>query len=669
MTVKRFPLPLLLCLMLIFCTACLPLSGGGGGGQTGGRSSSGNTLASAEAAYNQGQYRAAADQYKRYLQANPNPPGVESILATYGLSAEKAGQFNDAAGAYERLINEFPANDFALEAKPRLAAVYLAAGDPGKAESLAASSLAAEKDSGRQTRLRLTLAQSQWALGRFAESTGNFLNVWRSSGGQTKTAAEEGVLAGLARLDAASLEKIQKQYGQNFPGPEATYLLVRQAAQAGNQERTVALADYFGRYFSSSPLMSRVSELVAATQAGGASLPPVAFGGNYDPRVQVIAALSEQAAPAAMSNLGNIGGNFTVAVILPLSGDSASKYAQEIAAGLKLAVNTFASGSVGLSLLDTRGSAEEAARLVTQAAADPKVLAVVGPFLSREATQAAQTANRAGLPLIAISQRADLTSIGNNVFRLFLTPRHQAEAVARYSVRIQGHKELGILYPEDNYGRPMREYFENEVRRLGAQITASQSYDSKAADWATTLVSGLTGGQVGRKVASSYQAQVPFTALYLPDSSAAVAQILAQMAFHDVTKMQYLGSPLWLNQEFLTSSARYIPGSVIPTAISELSQRPESQRFIADFQSANGRVPDQFAAYGYDAGLAIIKALGQGAATREALRGALSQGGTVPGATGPFTFSASGEYVVEPTLLSVQGRNFVLLREAGPGVQ
>lgn len=663
---KRFPLPPLVFLLLVFCAACLPLPGGGSG-QTGSRTGGPESLlASAEAAYNQGQYRAAADYYKRYLQATPNPPGLESILATYGLSAEKAGQFNDAAGAYERLISQSPTSEFALEAKPRLAAVYLAAGDPGRAESLAASSLSAETDAGRQSRLRLTLAQSQWSLGRFAEATGNFLTVWRSAGGQTKIAAEEGALASLTRLDSASLEQIQKQYGQNFPGPEATYLLVRQAAQAGDRERTVALADYFNQYFSSHPLSKRIPELVEAV--GCSKLPAPAFGANYDPRVQVISVMSDQAAPAAMSQLGNIaGGKVTLAVILPLSGDNASKYAQEIASGLKLAINSFGSGSVGLTLLDTKGSAEEAARLVNQAAADPKVLAVVGPFLSREAAQAAQAANRAGLPLIAISQRADLTSIGNNIFRLFLTPKHQAESVARYAVRIQGHQALGILYPEDNYGRPMHEYFASEVRRLGGQLTVAEAYEPKTADWAT-LISGLTGGQVGRKVSSNYQAQVPFTTLYLPDSSAAVAQILAQMAFHDVTKMQYLGSTLWLNQEFLTSSSRYIQGSVIPAAISDLSQRPESQRFIADFQSAYGHTPDQFAAYGYDAGLAVIKALGQGATTREALRRALSQGGTVPGATGPFTFDARGEYVVEPTLLSVQGRNFILLREAGPGV-
>ena len=104
-------------------------------------------------------------------------------------------------------------------------------------------------------------------------------------------------------------------------------------------------------------------------------------------------------------------------------------------------------------------------------------------------------------------------------------------------------------------------------------------------------------------------------------------------------------------------------------AVSELSLREESRRFVTNYQSTYGHAPDQFAAYGYDAGLALIKALGQGAETREAVRRALSQGGAVPGATGPFSFEAGGEYLVEPTLLSVKGRELILLREAGAGVR
>ncbi len=671
---RRFLSPILI-LFILVCAGCLPALTNTGGPPSSANlpapdqaSGSQGLLEAAETAYNHGQYREAVDNYKRYLQNEPQPPRLESVLAGFGLAAEKAGQFQDAAGAYERLITEFPAGQFTAEARPRLAEVYLASGNAAGAAALATELLATETAPARQAQLRLTLAQSQWATANYQEAAGNYLSAWRGSTGQVQAEAQEGVLASLTRLGQSDLEAVQRQYGQNFPGPEATYLLARLAAQAGDVARTTEQADYFNQYFSQNPLQPHVAALLQTVKTPGAALPPLAFNAEYNPQTAAAASMVETSAPATMGQISTIG-DYSIAVILPMSADGASKYAQEAVSGLKLAVNTFAgAGSLGLTLMDTKGSPEEAARLVAQAAADPKVLAVVGPFLSRESALAAEAAERAGLPLIAISQRADLTRIGPHIFRLFLTPRHQAEAVARYAVRTQGHQALGILYPEDNFGRPIRGFFEAEVQRLGAQLTVADSYDPQSADF-SEAVARLTGGKAARQVSSSYQAHTDFTALYLPDSAAAVSQILPLMAFHDVTKMQYLGSPLWLNQEFLTSSSRYVQGAVIPVAVSDLSQREETRRFIAGFQSAYGHAPDQFAAYGYDAGLAVIKALGGGAASRGEVRQALAQGTPVPGATGPFSFGRDGEYLVDPTLLTVKDRAFVLLREPAHGVQ
>ena len=669
MILKRFAPPLLLAVLLILCAGCLPTTTHTSTSPTGGSSGTQATLDAADAAYSQGQYRAAADYYKKYLLSEANPPRLESVLASYGLSAEKAGLFGDAASVYERLIREFPGGEFAAEARPRLADVYMAGGDAVKAETLAAQLLPGETDPGRRARLQLTVANSQWLKGQYKEAASNFLTVWRGSSGQIKADAQEGVLASLLRLDQASLEEVQRQYGQNFPGPEATYLLVRLAVQAGDRDRALTQAEHFGRYFSTNPLMSKVKELADGVGAPGFIVPTAAFGNDYDPRLKVASGPPAQTAPSAMGTIGPIA-NVNIVAILPLSDQNASQYAKEIASGLQLAIQNFTSGnSIGLSVMDTRGSEQEAARLVTQAAADPKVLAVVGPFTSRESKLPAQTAEKAGLPLIALSQRTDLTGIGPNIFRLFLTPKHQAEAVARYAVQVQGHQQLAILYPEDNYGRLIRSYFENEAKRLGAQLTAIDSYDPKAMDW-DEAVKNLTGGKVNRKVSTNYQADTDFTALYIPDSAAVVAQILSQMAFYDVTKMQYLGSSLWFSQDLLASTASsFAQGAVIPVAFSELSQREENLRFMSTFQAAYGHAPNQYAAYGYDAGLALIRALGQGASTREELRRHLSQGSPVPGVTGPFSFDQSGEYVVDPTLVSVKGREFILLREAGPSAR
>ncbi len=657
--------------------ACLPVitkSGTPPAGRT--------LLSQAETAYDQKRFGLSADFYRQYLAEEPDHPRLEAILAAYGLAAEKAGRFPEAAKAYERLISRFPAGEFTGEAGFRLAAVHLAAGDEAAAEKLARKLLAAETDPGRRAELGLTLGRAQWLTGNFKEAAGSFLEVWKGAGGQARReSARQGVLGSLVRLDYKTLAGLQQSSGTDFPGPEAAYLLLYQTASAGQADHAEALADYFRRYYPENQLRPQVEAVVKAL-AAKAALPVPAFGVEYDPRAEVAASLAKTEPPPGMGPEvqppppgGVTGVNAAVAVLLPLSDrKGAGRFGRDVARGLELAVKELAPGQVSLMLLDTGGVPDQAVRHLIQAAGDSRVLAVVGPLLRDEAVAAAEAAGRTDLPLIVINQAPGLPSLGQNVFRLFLTPGHQAEALARHAVRTQNHKDLGVIYPDDNYGRTVLAAFQAEAARLGARVTVTDLYSPKNPDL-EAVAARLTGGQAAlarkgqgpRKVSTDYQAQVNCQVLYLPDSPGPVARLLPLLAFHDVTRLPFLGSTLWLdNPDFLAGSARYLQGAVIPAPLSELSQRPESQNFFNSFQQAYGQAPNQFAAYGYDAGLALIQALGQGSGSREALRRALSRGGPTPGVTGPFSFGQDGEYQVEPALLTIQEREFVLLREPGP---
>jgi ABC-type branched-subunit amino acid transport system substrate-binding protein len=312
--------------------------------------------------------------------------------------------------------------------------------------------------------------------------------------------------------------------------------------------------------------------------------------------------------------------------------------------------------------LDTGGDPGRTVKLVYEAAADPAMLVLVGPLTSREALAAAQTAQTASMPIIAVSQRLGLTAGRPLVFRLFLTPRHQAEAVARYAVKVQGLTRLAALHPGDAYGQTMAGFFRAEVERLGGTVTRTASYDPSSRDWAAAIAQ-LTGGESVRRASASYQAPVDFEALFIPDSPGNVGQIVSQLAYHDLTRMAYLGTPLWLTRDLARDAGRYLTRAVIPDAYNGLSQRPEAAGFRERFAGAAGQEPDQFAAYGHDAGLAVATALARGAATRPEMVRALAALGPYPGATGPFSFDAEGEYVVEPLMLTVEGGSFVVLAE------
>ncbi len=625
-------------------------------------------LDKANQAYQAGRYQEAAGLYNNYLSQTPNPKNLEAILAAYAYSADAAQMRGEAISIYERLVSGFPQGTYSAEGRARLMELYVTEGQMDKVIATAPSYLTAESDGLRQNRLRLSLAQAQWAKNNFKGAVDNFLTVYHKSSGPLQSAAKAGVEAALPNLDVMTVSGLQHQYGQNFPGPEATYVLAWQAAKMSDLPAAKAQGEYFNHYFSSHPLAPKMSQMLAALEAGQAS-PQMVLGQTYlpqqldsGPAQPQISGLNQGA--SNQTALSGVSGAVNIAVILPLSDPSSGKYAGDVLKGLQLALKEApANLQLGLVVLDSKGQGDVAASLVTQAAGRDDVLAAVGPLVNRESAPAAQAAQAAGLPLIAISQNADLVKIGSNIFRLFLTPKHQAEAVARYAVKTKGHQTLGVLYPQDSYGQSMRRYFEDEVRKNGAQVTQAESYDAKAKNWGDA-VTRLTGGSAGRKVAASYQAKTAFTTLYIPAPAGEVSQILPLMAFHDVTRMEYLGTPLWLNKDLLANAGRYLQGSVIPVAVSDLSNRAETKRFIDNWFKAYGSGPDQFGAYGYDAGLALINALAGGAGKRAEIAAVLKSA-KISGATGLFGFASNGEYLVDPTLLTISGQEFKLLREPG----
>jgi branched-chain amino acid transport system substrate-binding protein len=647
---------------LLAAAACLPVAGKSGAG----RGETGTLLSQAETAYSQGQFDLAADHYRQFVAGEPETPRLESILASYGLAAEKAGRFPEAIKAYEKLIGRFPSGEFAGQARFRLVSVHLAAEVGEAAARLAGQLKATEADPGRQAELGLALGRAQWLTGNYREAAGRFLEGFRQGSPPSRQEARNGGLGSLVRMDYQALEAIQQSAGRDFPGPEAAYLLLYQAAAAKQQDLARALAEYFQKYYPESQLRPQ-AEAVAAAASAKKDLPAPAFGADYDPRAEVAATLAASPLAGAAVGLGSRlpSGGVTLAAILPLSDKKgAGQFAQDVARGLELAVKELAPGRVGLAVLDPGGVPDQATRHLTQVAADPRVLAVVGPLSRDEAAAAA--AMRTNLPLIVISQAPDLPRSGPNVFRLFLTPRHQAEALARHAVRARNFKDLGVIYPDDNYGRAVWAAFQAEAAKPGAKATVAARYSPQQPD-PEAVASRLTGVQAARKVSTDYQAKVECSVLYLPDSPGTVARLLPLLAFHDITRLPILGSTLWLDDpDFLAGSSRYLQGAVIPAPLSALSQRPESQNFFDRFKRAYGRAPSQFAAYGYDAGLALIQALGQGADSREALRQALLRGEQTPGVTGPFSFDRDGEYRVEPLLLAIQERELVLLREPDP---
>jgi ABC-type branched-subunit amino acid transport system substrate-binding protein len=430
-----------------------------------------------------------------------------------------------------------------------------------------------------------------------------------------------------------------------------------QSAVAGDFATLTAQSQYFRTYFPNHPWESRL----AALEGGGTPAPPP--DADFDPKGWAPPAGAALATGTAAATTGAVAGGKLLAAILPLTGDNNSRFATEVLEGLRLACAR-ANNGVSIIEMDTGGVPAAAVRLVGEASANQNVLAVVGPLASPEALAAAQAAQQSGMPLVAVSQRLGLVNGRSLVFRVFFTPKHQAEAAAAYAAGSLKAGALGIMYPDDAYGRAMLGFFRDAAARNGSTVTVAETYTLSSGNL-QQAVDRVTGAGSVRQASASYQAPVKFAAMYLPDSAPAVSQILPLLAFNDVTKTVFLGSPLWITPDLPSNSGRYLKGSAIPVPFTILSRRSEAQAFTSAFRAAHSRDPGQFAAYGYDAGLAVLSTVSSGATSRGDVARMLASMGPVEGATGPFSFDSEGEYVVQPAFLTVDDGAFKLLRDAG----
>jgi ABC-type branched-subunit amino acid transport system substrate-binding protein len=440
----------------------------------------------------------------------------------------------------------------------------------------------------------------------------------------------------------------------------------------GNKGEAVALLDAFSEKFGTHLMTGQAQKARAAIDAGETP-PPLKLGQDFWTAGAAPQPLKETpAGPATGPVEGPVAvpvgdySSMNVAAILPLSENKWSDVGQLVLKGMKIAFKNHRPATKGfksdLVVLDTKGNSDTAAKMVDDLSGRSDILAVVGPLLSAEAGKAAPKAQEKKIPMITVTQREGITQSGSNVFRLFLTPKAQAEAMARYAIGALGYGRLASLYPDDAYGRGMHGYFEKEVQRLGGRVVSSVAYKPDAKEFSEPIQKLAGVGKAARKVSAGRKVQVGFEAVFLPDGPSAVTMIAPQFPYHDIIKMKFLGSSLWHKPQLLSNTARYVQNCVVPTAFFPGVDRPEVKEFVELYRKEvndPAAVPGQFEAYGYDAGRLLLYLMDQKhVSTRDQMIQELHKLGPFPGVTGRFQFDASGEYQVEPILITVEGEEF-----------
>ncbi len=633
--------------------------------------------------------RAGGEQaLERFLTTWPGSRLAPDAELDLGDSRAAAG---DPAGAlrwYGAVVERHPGSAQADAARFGMAKIELARGDRvAAARALSGARLARLPADERREAYRLLADAAEDPVAKL-----RWLSSLRAAEGDDEDAValvDVEIDQILLELDADSLRQAANRIGDEIPAARALIQAAALSIDAGEldlakdaiarAQRLPLSPRYQGRLQLVEDRLLRRLE----GPAPGEALPS-------------FAELATSTGPATAGAAGTLG------VVLPLSGRFAS-VGEESLRGVLLAAGVFEpldrtglAPRVRVLIRDTAGRPERAADAVRELS-DLGVSAIVGPLFSRECEAAAEAAEAAGVPLLALTAREEVAADRPQVFRLRTEPGEETRALVEQAMGAMGARRFAILYPRDAYGRGLRQLFWDEVERRGGEIVAIASFDPEATDFGDpirqlvgyTLLSDQEKGLLRERERLLKRAQrlplaeatalreeaaqitapgggplppiVDFDALFLPASYENVVLIAPQLAYHEVFGARLLGTNGWSHPDLVSIGEEYVEGALFTTHFYAGSELPFVKRFTGSYTSTYQESPDVLAAQAYDAANLVLVQLARGGRTREDVREGVLHTRNYPGVSGILSMRSDGNASKRPFLLSVEKGKLVAI--------
>jgi branched-chain amino acid transport system substrate-binding protein len=358
-----------------------------------------------------------------------------------------------------------------------------------------------------------------------------------------------------------------------------------------------------------------------------------------------------------------------IGALLPLSGKQAAlgnRVLDGLIAGLGL-FDRRRAAPVELRIEDYGSDPAAVNRAVAKLVDEVRVLAIIGPPEFEAAREAANAAQSAQVPLLALSPVVASERPRDFVFSDQRSDEREARTMASYAVKDLGLSRLVVFYPENAYGEAMMNAFRAEVQRLGGKVRRVQPYKPDQTDFSAEIkkLAAIRAPRPSTKKKGAEAVKTPlpvldFDALYLPDAFRRVRMILPQLAFHDVRGVQLLGTSQWYVPEGIRKEMDYFEGSVLTAPFFAESSKRLVMEFTDTLFGATGREPDYREALACDTARMLLDALSDKSVTdRRSLRDRLQRIEAFEGVTGWVSMTKTGEMQRGSFILKVEGKTIV----------
>src|SRR5262249_5204501 len=315
-----------------------------------------------------------------------------------------------------------------------------------------------------------------------------------------------------------------------------------------------------------------------------------------------------------------------------LTGDNAS-FGTSQNNGVQMAVEEInaAGGVLGkkidLTVEDNMTKQGETTTIARKLISQDHVVAIIGEVASSKTLEAAPIAQAAKIPLIATAAtNPKVTQTGDYVFRVCFTDDFQAVVIARFVLEKLKQKKIAFMTDvKQDYSVGLTNIAKDYLGKNGGNIVKEQSYSSGDKDFRAQLTD-----------IKSANPDVIIITGYYPEVSLIVRQG-RQLGI----KAAFAGGDGWDGASLIPVGGKAIEGSYFSYHFSTEDKSPAVQEFVTKYKKKyNNKLPDAFAALGYDAVNLLADAIKRAGGTDpEKLRDAIANTKDFPGVTGKITIN------------------------------
>ena len=595
----------------------------------------------AEQLFQEQAYSEALAIYQDHLSRFPKGPHVDIALMKMGSVYMAMGNYPQARQAFHRLVRKYPRSPFVQDARYNVILAYYEEGMYSEAVKYANSILGLANTPRQKLRIHNLMGYSYSANKEFKEGLENYMCVYQLADPQERTEIMSKIKDIITYLKEPELNSLLDVYIDKVPGG---YLRLQLAKEYEVEDQI-------------EPAIKVLSEFV--------SLFP-----HHDEFENATGLMEELKSRLVVDR-------FSIGCVLPLSGPYES-FGNRALMGIELALNQFNAqphvNPIQLLIKNSKGVPNEAASVVESLVLKDGVIGVIGPMVTSES--AAIRAQDLKCPIMTLTQKPDITKLGDYVFRNFLTFSLQVKAIVAYAAQELGIKKFAVLYPEERYGISFMNTFWDELILHGAEIVGVESYGPDQTDFADAI-KRLVGLYYPRpEEPAEYlidlspeeekegpEPIIDFGAVFIPDTFEKVGLIAPQFPFYDVADALLLGTNLWHSDKLIQMAQKYVQGAIVPDDFFVNSSSPGVRNFVKSFKEIFGISPGFLEAEAYDTASMFFKLVNQPEVqSRRTLKTALMDIKDFPGVTGLTSFDETGDVNKQIYLLKIKGRQFVQIR-------